>query len=293
VIKPLLLIVCLGLLSHAVAETPLPTYIPPEPNTPPLRRLFDSLPSKRALTLPRAAQVRHFSLTFVRGFCGYSAGFPAYLHCDAQQREPPNDVVMVFARGKRGEFELDDIAQYHNRRDPFAPQLALQEPEKLIPLATRQVSWSITNQPTLYWYIDKPWHNQVRFILRRHAQDEYDIVLNAAGQQVKKGINPIDLRQYNISLRPEVEYNWFIALVRDENYLEDATVAQGAIKYVPKQFNVQNLMQLQKVNFYAKQGFWYDAIAIVAANLEQAAFQRQWRALLKDELPMLVEYRPS
>ena len=67
-----------------------------------------------------------------------------------------------------------------------------------------------------------------------------------------------------MSLKPDVEYQYFVAVVKNYNQRADDVIAGGSIKRVSASADVQAKLKqagpVQAAAVYAESGIWYDAI---------------------------------
>jgi len=145
-------------------------------------------------------------------------------------------------------------------------------------------------QPTLYWYVSEPVSAHFEFALIKDNSLETvtEAELSAVNQS---GIQKLSLKDYAVSLKPGVEYQWFIALVGDEKQRSRDIVASGIIKRVqPEQelfIKLDAMASEQQVIIYAGEGFWYDALETVSMLIEsQPGNQhlREMRSTLLDQV---------
>lgn len=163
-------------------------------------------------------------------------------------------------------------------------------PEQMVPLAAAHTGLTTSSHPTLRFYISDPWPGDIEFALNVPRQKEPIIETVLAGP-FTEGMHKIDLTAYNISLKPDVEYEWFIAISPDPEERSADFLGSATIKYVkPSKAFQERVSRFQADRlhfFYADQGYWYDTIDTVSRCIEstdqkdKTVFKTQRSALLK------------
>jgi len=163
------------------------------------------------------------------------------------------------------------ISQYHKfgRRKGAATnqsrgdEPAINIPKVIIPICPEHVGWTSNESPNIFFYISAPWPYKIEF-----AINEFDIlkpepVLEVSFDNIQhEGIYCVSLSDCGIKLKPDMEYEFFFAIVLDEIERTSDILTSGAIKYV--KMDEQRLQNIQADNahfFYAKSGYWFDAYA--------------------------------
>lgn len=146
--------------------------------------------------------------------------------------------------------------------------------------------------PSLYWYASAPVRTRVEVTLIDEKADDplLEKTLDGSGGA---GIQRLDLAAFNVKLKPNVEYEWFITAVQDEKARSGDVIAGGVIKRV----GASEVMQTQlrgakpgaspgsRAAVFAEHGIWYDAMdelsRDIARHPDDAALREQRMALLK------------
>jgi hypothetical protein len=145
-------------------------------------------------------------------------------------------------------------------------------------LAPDHVGLTTQAQPTLYWYARTPGASRFRFALINDTEIEPLLEIDN-GEGKVAGIQQLDLQDYDITLTPGVEYEWSVALVRDENNRSADIVTSGVIERVKPTAELDDRLAgssgAERVRLYAGAGLWYDALdslsdLIVAAPDDRA-----------------------
>jgi hypothetical protein len=146
-------------------------------------------------------------------------------------------------------------------------------PSLMAPIASLQTGYTTKSQPVLQWYISGPWPEKIEFTLNKPGVIEPVLEKEIDGPPAE-GIWQIKLADYNITLEPNIEYEWFIAIVplpeeRSADFLGSATV----MYVVPPEELSRRLAETQKEEayfVYAEAGYWYDAIENLSRQIEAA-----------------------
>jgi len=151
-------------------------------------------------------------------------------------------------------------------------------------LAPGETGYTIQERPTVYWYVSEPITHPVELTftstasLQDAAMPAFEITLNPP---IGKGIHALRLADHGIALKPDVEYQWFVALVRNPAQRSNDTIAGGTIKRVADSGAVQpRLKQTSPAQWpavYADAGIWYDAIDQLSKQISADPSNRQLR----------------
>lgn len=135
-------------------------------------------------------------------------------------------------------------------------------------LAPESTGRTINPRPALYWatskVIDKPF--KFTLVYADPIKHGTTPVLETNIDKPASGIQGVDLAKHNVTLKPDVEYQWSVTIVMNpkQGELSNDIVSQGTIELVKPSTEVS--AQIAKANeqqlpfVYAKAGFWYDAI---------------------------------
>jgi hypothetical protein len=158
----------------------------------------------------------------------------------------------------------------------------------LLVLAPDHVGMTVKEQPCLYWYISKPLPYSFELtVIERKA--EKPLFENIIKNPERGGIQSIRLTDYNVHLRRNVQYKWFVTLVTDANHRSKDILAGGIITSVEPSQTLLAKLKAGDNNapfIYAEEGLWYDAMETVSGMIDATpndANLRKLRAsLLKD-----------
>ena len=103
------------------------------------------------------------------------------------------------------------------------------------------------------------------------------------------GVQSINLKDFGLTLEPEVQYRWYISAIRNPDSPSQDIVAGGVIERCEfsaclVETEVDLTCDRQSVLRNAVRGFWYDAMAclceLIEANPSEQLLRRQRAALL-------------
>lgn len=150
-------------------------------------------------------------------------------------------------------------------------------------LAPGDTGLTTQEKPTIYWFASQPIDKPVEITITstESLQDAATPVLEITLQPpLAKGIHAFRLADHNVALKPGVEYQWFVAVVRNPAQRSNDVLAGGTIKRVadsavPAQLKQASPAQLPAL--YAEAGMWYDAIDQLSRQISANQGNRQLR----------------
>jgi hypothetical protein len=141
----------------------------------------------------------------------------------------------------------------------------------LIALVPNHKALTIAEQPVLYWYLSKPSSYPIEFVI-----SEEKAVAPLAEKRLpmpgKGGIYGIPLKEYDLKLRPNTSYRWFVTVVPDGERRSKDIVAGGIVERIgapadlAKKIASTDKNQLHYV--YAEAGIWYDALMAISDAIQ-------------------------
>jgi hypothetical protein len=155
-------------------------------------------------------------------------------------------------------------------------------------LAPDHSGFTISEQPSLYWFISKPTALPIELTVM-DSQGIKPLLETKLPSPAEPGIQRVRLADYNVHLAPGAAYRWFVAVVPDAERRSKDILAGGAIERVDLQEDVKaKLAQAsdKEVPFvYAQAGLWYDALKSISDLIDAAPQNQELRnertALLK------------
>jgi hypothetical protein len=153
-------------------------------------------------------------------------------------------------------------------------------------LAPNETGYTTQEKPTIYWFVSQavntPVAMELTLISNESLQAASKPLLEITLQPpLAKGIHALRLADHGITLRPDVEYQWFVAVVRNPAQRSNDTIAGGTIMRVADSDAVRSrlkqTLQAQWPAVYAEAGIWYDAIDQLSQQISKDASNRQLR----------------
>ena len=190
-----------------------------------------------------------------------------------------------------------------------APTAIYRPPQKLVPrarvggafrgtdgsdpeiqaLVPDHIGLTISRTPVLNWFLSKPTAYTVRFTLvdNRLIKPVYEAPL---ASPKTAGIQSINLKELGLTLEPEVQYRWYVSIIRNPDSPSQDIVAGGVIERC--EFNAclveagpDLACTARSVQENAHKGFWYDAMSCLCSLIERQptdnTLRRMRAALLK------------
>jgi hypothetical protein len=156
-------------------------------------------------------------------------------------------------------------------------------------LVPDHVGLTINQNPALNWFLSKPTAYTVRFTLidNRSIKPIHEAPLPSPKEA---GIQTINLKELGLMLEPDVQYRWYVSVIRNPDSPSQDIVAGGVIERCDLSVClVEAAPDLscneQSVHNNARRGFWYDAMSclcdLIKASPTNPQLRRQRAALLK------------
>ena len=142
-------------------------------------------------------------------------------------------------------------------------------------LAPNETGFTTRDKPTVYWYVSEPLNTPVELTLTttEPLKDAVPTTLELTLQPpIAQGVHALRLGDHGVTLKPGVEYQWFVAVVSNPAQRSNDVVAGGGIKRIAPADAVHD-------------GVWYDALdqlsQQISANPVDARLRQQRAALLE------------
>jgi hypothetical protein len=167
-------------------------------------------------------------------------------------------------------------------------------------LAPEHTGLTARAQPTLYWFASAPASALVEVTLIADGAEKP--VLSKPLKTTSAGVQSLDLAKQGVSLKPDTEYEWSVAVVHDRDQRSKDVISGGTIQRVSPDSAVQaraaSAGERQAPMVYAEAGLWYDAIDGLSRLIERSpgdAELRAQRAALLEQvgLPAAAAYDRS
>ena len=126
-------------------------------------------------------------------------------------------------------------------------------------------------QPELYWYVSNPTGRNVEFTLNLEQAGKTLAHKNIKGVR-EEGIWRIRLSDLGVTLSPDTEYTWFVAMVLDPDQPSTDVFSGGTIMRVRPSGTLEGKLAGAKESdipaIYAAEGIWYEALASLSRLIE-------------------------
>jgi hypothetical protein len=152
-----------------------------------------------------------------------------------------------------------------------------------------RVGLTLEASPSLYWYALRDISERVDLTLV-DAGSAQPILETTLTGPFAKGLQRVDLAQHGVKLEPGVQYQWFVALVRDPARRSKDSVAGGGIERVAASPELEaRLASADDRDAYrilAESGIWYDAVDRLSRRIDtgEVASLREERAALLSQV---------
>jgi len=157
-------------------------------------------------------------------------------------------------------------------------------------LVPDHVGYTSKENPAVNWFLSRPTSYEVRFTLRddRSTRAFQEKTIPSPKQA---GIYTINLKDLGLTLEPNVQYQWFVSVIRDPESPSRDIVAGGVIERceLPNcvtEFDARLTCSEQSVIDNARAGLWYDAMGclcnLIDATPADEKLIRLRARLLKD-----------
>ena len=156
-------------------------------------------------------------------------------------------------------------------------------------LVPDHVGMTVNQTPVLNWFLSKPTAYTVRFTLvdNRSIKPVHEAPLLPSKEA---GIQTINLKELGLMLEPDVQYRWYVSVIRNPDSPSQDIVAGGVIERCDLSVClIEAAPDLsctqQSVHNNAHRGFWYDAMSCLCDLIKEhptdLQLRRQRAALLK------------
>lgn len=165
-------------------------------------------------------------------------------------------------------------------------------------LGPESIGYTSNAQPTLYWAISRLVKYPVEIMLVESNPASLEAMQPLLETQVKlehAGIQKISLKEHGIKLKIGVEYEWFVALVRDNKRRSQDVITSGVLKRIEVDKVVAEKIKMADsddiVNVYAASGLWYNAIERLSNQIEQVNIKAEKLALRHTRANLLEQVK--
>ncbi|MGL6344870.1 MAG: DUF928 domain-containing protein [Waterburya sp.] len=165
--------------------------------------------------------------------------------------------------------------------------LSAADNRNLIALIPEQnIGINTSESPQLFFYVPEINKQKTIEFVVRNEQDElvYEAFISTKGQGIMSVAIPADINS-NL-LKKEQNYHWYFSLIcnpqqRSWDIVLEGWLRQEAIDFASQQ-ELNSATVIEQAEFYHQQGFWYDALAVLAkSQIEQPQIKAKWSELLQ------------
>jgi len=213
--------------------------------------------------------------------CGYALmlGFIVAASSSGAGEPPSADTGVLYRPPLRG-APASRIGGGTRGLAPAAPALAV--------LAPDHTGHTVNAQPTLYWFLSKPAPVQIEVTLLDEAGVK-PVLEKVLKTDMQAGIQALSLKDLGITLKPNEEYRWHVAMVYNAKQRSSDVTSSGTVKLVaPPDALASRLKQADESGrhaVYAQEGLWYDAVDALMQRINAAPGDTR----LRDELDALLK----
>ena len=155
-------------------------------------------------------------------------------------------------------------------------------------LAPDHVGLTVSEQPSLSWYVSKPSKMRLEILVIDEEGIDPLLELTLDSKNLKEGIQSINLAKHGVKLKPNVKYQWSVVLIAEEGHRSNDVVSSGMIerRTIKKSLTAKlaKASSEEDVFIYAQEGYWYNAInalrVLIKKNPNDLALQNQYSELL-------------
>ena len=152
-----------------------------------------------------------------------------------------------------------------------------------------RVGLTLEASPSLYWYALREIGERVDLTLV-DARTAVPILETTLPGPFPAGLQRVELARHGVTLDPGVQYQWFVALVRDPARRSRDSVAGGGIERVEPSAELEARLATaddrSAYRILAESGIWYDAVDRLSRRIEvdEVASLREERAALLSQV---------
>ncbi len=166
-------------------------------------------------------------------------------------------------------------------------------------LGPESIGYTVSAQPNLYWAISRLVDYPVEIMLVESNPASLEAMQPLLETQIKltqAGIQALSLKEHNIELKVGVEYEWFVALVRDSKRRSQDVITSGVLKRVELDENIAAKIKIaaddnEIVSVYATSGLWYDAIEALSVKIDKVNAEKEAFALRRTRANLLEQVK--
>lgn len=158
----------------------------------------------------------------------------------------------------------------------------------LVALVPDHIALTHKGNPVLHWYLSQTTTLPLILTLREELAVRPILEVRLKSPD-RPGIQAIRLKDYDVELKEEVSYRWYVSVQRDPEFPSQDIVTGGAIQRVAYVegliINMGYSGPRDPLHLYAEAGLWYDALAAISEQIDahpaDQSLRRQRAALLQ------------
>ncbi len=149
-------------------------------------------------------------------------------------------------------------------------------------LAPDHTGLTVSEQPTLYWFVSKPISQPAELtVIDDNSIDPLlEIKLTPP---IQAGIHSLPLAEHGVQLKPGIPYQWFVGVVVDPTQRSNDIIAGGEIQLVSEsnalRSDLISASEDQRPAVYAQAGIWYDALDGASILIQRNPSDARWKEL--------------
>lgn len=149
-------------------------------------------------------------------------------------------------------------------------------------LAPDEAGGTTLAQPTLYWFVSEPIASKVALTIT-DEETRKTVFQTVMDGPTAGGIVSVQLGELRVSLRSDRDYRWSVSVLGDPDQLHAELFASGVVRradMAPDLAAQLNRTPTREMPFFlAKNGLWYDALAVLSVQIARSPDDRPLRAL--------------
>ena len=151
-------------------------------------------------------------------------------------------------------------------------------------LAPKKIALTTQAQPALFWYQADASTAGFELTVTEPKKAEPLLSLKG-GEKQAGGTHSVSLAKNKVTLVPNVNYQWSIALVPDPKNRSKDLIASGYVKRVeaPAELaaQIEKATPADRAAIYAQAGFWYDTLQSISIAIGEAAKAKDTAAVVE------------
>lgn len=164
--------------------------------------------------------------------------------------------------------------------------LPMQDSPTVTVLAPDHTGLTTSAQPTLYWFLSKDAPVRIEMTLLDDAGVK-PLIEKVVKTPMTRGIHALSLKDAGVTLAPDQEYRWHVALVFDPKMRSSDVMSSGTIKRVAASEALKAKLSAGgggNAAVYAAEGLWYDSVDALVQRINAAPEDKA----LRDQLDALL-----